>query len=260
MFFEEYQKFASQYSSGIRSIKFRSYYPKTLANPTPDLNLKSAHGNYDLFFSKNGILTSSYHFDTPKPKIIYYAYNHNKRLVRLLSVFQKDIILDFITELTYNSSGKLIKEVVNELYYDEIKRIKNYQYEANNVIIEFFDEEDHDPCFIHQNYDSTKHMIEEKMLAIDDAIHYWERYEYNSAGLKVKIIPLDEHGNPESLYEYNFDDKGNEIGYKFTSVDLNYSKENIYQFDDKGNWTNKIILRDGEPQHIYEREIEYYSL
>ena len=101
-------------------------------------------------------------------------------------------------------------------------------------------------------------MVEEKFIKGEDGLVYWNKFEYNEEGNLLKEISLDENGNPDGIYEYLPYISGLMSGWNFISNDSNYLKQYLYQFNDLGHWVNQIIMKDGEPQLFYDREIEYY--
>jgi len=58
-----------------------------------------------------------------------------------------------------------------------------------------------------------------------------------------------------------FNDKGNKIEKNIYKSDgsLDYKETYKYEYDEKYNWIKKIEYKNGIPEFIFEREIEYYN-
>ena len=83
---------------------------------------------------------------------------------------------------------------------------------------------------------------------------------YNDKGNEIEMSFYKSDGSLNSKSTYEYDDKGNMIEQnKYNSdgsLDNKYTYE--YEFDNKGNWINRIRYSKGIPRDITEREIVYY--
>ena len=85
----------------------------------------------------------------------------------------------------------------------------------------------------------------------------------NTMIMGIKIEYNKYNADDGSLIEsitYKYDDKGNEIeNSKFNADGYLKMKFNYkFNYDKNNNWINKIIVLDGIPYNITEREIVYY--
>ena len=97
-------------------------------------------------------------------------------------------------------------------------------------------------------------------IAIRDAedIIAWERHEYDDSSDLIKSIDLDQYGEISDITEYYYFRDGLKSVYIRRSNDSNSMQEFYYTIDDKGNWINKINIKNGEPKYVYTRDIKYY--
>jgi hypothetical protein len=118
------------------------------------------------------------------------------RKVRLLvsNSWFSDGRLDEKTVFTYKEDSKeIIKEETFDAY-DKLLEYKEYSYQKGNLILKEF-------------YDSYGEMYSGR------------KYEYSSEGRMIREYFLDELGEPQTFFDYAYDDSGRRSEWKINSVD-----------------------------------------
>jgi len=64
-------------------------------------------------------------------------------------------------------------------------------------------------------------------------LSHWRDYSYNDKGKLVEEVHRNKKGEVEKKIVYN------------------------YEYDDKGNWTERITLVDGKARYVTERDYSY---
>lgn len=260
MFLDEFVKLSSQYRKGIKSISFRSIHPKVEKN-TYALELKESHGNYELFFNSKGRLTHSLHHDKPFKCTMVFGYGPGSKLIATSKLHTEDQSLLELTQYYYDRAGRIKKEI-NWNFYEHFrwnnsdKAIHTYTEDTRIMVLPKSKSSGEDATFI-SRYDKQGRIIEEKAFGEPTDIIWWYRNEYNSAGELVREISLNENGEEDGVYEYLPFKDGLTTGYRYKTNEERYLKEYKYTNDEKGNWISQVVLVNGEPQYIYEREIIY---
>lgn len=169
------------------------------------------------------------------------------------------------TTYTYDENENVI-EAITSTEYGKYKWV--YQYDNGNLI---------EGNGYRLNGDSS--LIEKKTYKYDDRNNRIEECCYNSDGsllLKFTYIYDDKNNRIEEC-EYNFDGSLKEkTTYKYDNMQnlikkdgyitdkdetyiVTYEYDFEYDYDEKGNWTQKISFYNDVPQVITEREYEYYE-
>lgn len=130
---------------------------------------------------------------------------------------------NIVYRFQYDSDGKLIDKIAEK--WTENGKAK--------MPVEFLDFEDDVKFFIPSHF-KTGTEIEFLRYYITDGI--------------IK----DE---PNVRIYAKYDERGNIIEYTEEDHDTNFFK---YEYDNKGNWTKRIIFENNDPQKINIREIKYY--
>ena len=87
---------------------------------------------------------------------------------------------------------------------------------------------------------------------------YWDKKEFDTQGNLIKIISLNEKGEPDGVTKY-YPSKNNLYeANKYNLYDLNYHHEYFYTLNENGHWINRVRVDDGVPRFICDRVIEYY--
>ena len=110
-------------------------------------------------------------------------------------------------------------------------------------------------------YNNKDNLIEIIYYDWNGELSYKEAYQYNDAGNKVKMTHLIYPYKDEMNKIYKYDTKNNQI----EMIETNYegeinSETNQYQYDSKGNWTQKSISWNTDQLlNVVKRTIEYYD-
>ncbi len=261
MFLDEFDKYRAHYVQGARSVLVRTSYPKLEKQP-PYLKIKQSSINFDLFFSRDGILLSSIQNTENRKSKTVYSYDYRHRLVFALKV---DIINNIIIELNdykYNDQGFIKSEhskssYINSEFEDIRSCIYSYGNNTEEVLMTGNIENDSD-CIIYRNYNNQGKVIEEKFIRKPDELVWWDRKEYDKSGDLLKDISLSEKGEIDCIYEYFPKYKGLATGFKCIDENKPYIREHKYIFNDKGHWINQSVMNDGVPHLYYDRTIDYF--
>lgn len=261
MILDEFINYSSQYEQGIKRISFRSTYLKVMKDPI-ELKMEKTQGNYDLVFSQRGILLHSVHFDRRHNYKIIYGYNNSRNLIVAMQLLSEKNELISVSEFTYDSIQRIETEMIRKfdscsnlvITEEHIHKYLENKEELNMTS----DNEDENDHIIYYTFDGENRIIEERAIRNSDELVWWHKNEYDKEGNIIKEISLDESGHPDGISEYFHYDNGLTSGYIYKSSTLNYKREISSTLNERGHWTNQIILIDGEPRFNYERTIEYY--
>jgi len=262
MFLDEFEKYNSQYKKGIKKITFRSSYPKILKEPI-DLTLEKSHGNYDLFFNRKGLLLHSVHTEKNYNYKVIYGYNNKGILIAAMRLLSEKNILLSLSEFIYDKKERIKTETCHYQYftsgYDETEQYIHTYTNNKEEIYMTTDNKEEDEHTLYLTYDSKKHrVIEEKAIRNEDELVWWHKNEYDKEDNLVKEFSLNKNGNTDGVYEFFPPINGMDAGYNFADKDSQYRRDYSYTFNDKGHWTNRVVMNDGEPRYFHERIIEYY--
>ena len=260
MFLDDFEKYNSQYEKGIKKIAFRSTRPKILKEPI-DITMEQSHGNYDLFFNRKGLLLHSVHTEKNKNYKVIYGYNRKGILLSAMSLLSEMNELISLSEFEYDEKGRIERETVRSFYYRLDRKVISqciHTYKENIHEMLMTSDDESEDCTFYYTSDNMGRVIEEKAIRGENELVYWNKNEYDKDDNLIKEISLDEHGQPDGVYEFLPFKNGLTSGYKYKSKDTNYLKEYSFTFNEKGHWVNQVMLNDGEPRYFYERTIEYY--
>jgi hypothetical protein len=261
MFLDEYLKYFGEYEKGARKICRRSSFQK-IDKIKIELHFEKTQGNYDLYFNKQGLLLHSVHFETHKNYKIIYGYNRKGKLLSTIQLMSESNELLELSQFTYDVKGRISKEIVYSYEYNTYPpslRECEHSYDGNctKTLLKSSDDENN-YCTFFSIFDNENKLIETKAIRHEDELMYWNKYEYDCAGLLKKEISLDENGFQVGLYEFLPHINGLSKGYRFSSSDKSYLREIAYEFNEKGHWITQVLFNDDEPRYFYEREIDYY--
>lgn len=257
MFLDAFEEYNSQYEKGIKKISFRSYRPKIVNEKLP-LKMEQSFGNYDLFFSKEGVLLQSVHTEKDENCKIIYGYDNKKRIVSSIKLSSLKNKLLGISEFTYDEKGRIKTGKCRSFYYslnseNVTERIHTY-LENKEEIFMISNDEFEDEYRFYLTFDYKNRLIEDKTIRNEDELVYWYKNEYAQEGNLVKQISLNENGDPEGIYEFMPLKNGMETGYKYSSKDNKYLREYVYELNEKGAWINQVMMNDGELMYSYEEQ------
>lgn len=260
MFLGELEKYTAQYEKGIKTISFNSSYPKILKEPI-GLKMEKSYGNYTLYFNNKGQLLQSLHNEKRQDYKLIFGYDDNGVLIVVLKLHSENNALISISEFLYDMQGRIKSELVRSFYFRVKSKIQSesiHTYTDNTHTVEITSNDDTpDGTFINI-YNEKNQLIEEKAFADKEELIYWSKCIYDEAGNLVKEISLSEDGKPDGEYQFLLFNSGQREGYIFKSKDSNYKREYEYTFNERGHWIRQVVMNDGEPRYIYERNIEYY--
>lgn len=148
------------------------------------------------------------------------------------------------------------KGVLNERFTYKYNRKGNlteqYSYFANQQVAQtwFFQYND-DQLLTEIKYFNHKGLLEEI-----------RRFQYNEKKLKTLLQVFDGAENLKKEESFSYDEFLNEIDFSRKEIYPNNTiwnkKQQKYTYDEKGNWTRKIIFINDTPATITEREIVYF--
>lgn len=256
----EIEIFISQYEKGAKKISLRSTRP-TIIKENFHLKLEPAHGNYDLFFNKNGVLLHSVHTERNKSYKIIYGYNKEGAIHTAMQLISEKNELVEISEFIYDENGRIETELCRAFsssFGETLKeRIHSYSENTEEIFMTS-DDKDEDEHTLYLTFDKNKRKIEEKAVRNNEELVWWNKSEYNEKGELIKEISLNEKGEQDGLYEFFPNPNGIESGYRYSSRDSNYLREYAFEFNEKNIWISQVMINDGEPKYCYNRVIEYY--
>lgn len=260
MFLERFEKYSSQYEKGIKKITVCSSYPKILKEPI-DLKLEKSHGNYDLYFNRQGLLLHSVHTEKNKNCKVIYGYNRRGILLSAMSLLSEKNELISLSEFEYDEKGRIERESVRSFYYSlDFNVISEcvHIYKENIHEILMTSDDDEEDCTFYYTYNNKKRVIEVKAIRGENELVHWKKYQYDKDDILIKEILIGENGQPDGVYEFLPDINGMTTGYHYRSNEINYLREYSFTFNEKGHWVNQVVLNDGDPIYFYDRIIEYY--
>lgn len=179
-------------------------------------------------------------------------------------------------EYKYNEQGNLVEEDEyhkkdknnfrkSSLSKDGLYQKTKYEYKDERLSREYFYQSDGSLNFEKiYNYDSLGNKIRESTRPTPTGWPDLEEYEYDSKSrLKLKSRKIDGQIFSNELFSY--DENDNKI-MSLTTYMMLVPKEYMaprydyeYEYDQMGNWIEKVIIEDGEPSILYERMITYYD-
>lgn len=256
----EFEKYKSLYEFGAKKISFRTSYLK-IEKPSLNLKFEKSHGNYDLFFTKKGVLLKSIHNETKLNFEVIYAYDYNGILLKTFRLGKTANELLEINEFIYGQDKKMKVEqntIISEKgnIVTEYLHTYNEGYEEIYVSSNFEDDIDRQRLFL--SFDENKRIIEDKAVRNENELVWWDKKEYNDNGDIRKVISLDKDGHQFGIYEFFPCKNGLTTGYIYKSKEICFEHSYIYEFNEKGHWINQVMINDGEPTYSYDRSIEYF--
>ncbi len=112
----------------------------------------------------------------------------------------------------------------------------------------------------------TKYMRDDKGR-IARKTHYDDRgtetghsdYAYNGEGDRTQVKKFDENGKLSHWRDYSYNSKGELVEELHRNKKGEVVKKILYnyEYDEKGNWTERITLVDGDPRFVTERDYSY---
>jgi len=157
----------------------------------------------------------------------------------------------------YNETGKKIEDNRNS----GSKTIYEYDDEGNMIGDIYYNSDGSQGSKSIYKYNDKGNIIEKEMYLTKGDKY---TYKYDGKGDMISQAYYNVDGSQGSKRIYKYDDKGNMIEQKNYRADGSLGPvtkviNHNYTFDEFGNWTEKITIKDGKPAFIIERQIEYFK-
>lgn len=260
MTLDEYKKYAAEYIDGARKISIRNSKP-VIEQSTFYFNLEQSFGNYDLYFSPEGRLLYSVNFEKTEFKTTY-GYNDGGLLVAAMMVKLSNGELMELSTFAYDSDGRVITESINVNDFDldfenSEERIHSYKGNQEKILSSCSLEPEEGYTEI-ITYDKESGLIKDKTIRRDTLLILRIAYQYREDGSVVREIFSKEDEPPSEAIKYCPGEHGLIAESKHRSKESSSVIKYIYTFDEKGQWTNRMTLEEGEPKYSCDRVIVYY--
>lgn len=185
-----------------------------------------------------------------------YEYDENGRLIQRMNFDRLDRQYKYDTsdyqvqELMFDSEG--LMGSWSYKYDNKGNRIERIGYLGESFVerwITHFDQ---------YNRKIKKFMVDEE----PDSIPTYQviTFEYDTKGRLTKTLTTNPETKVQAISTYKYDTKDNLIEH-YSKNDFQRGVEELksykYQFDKKGNWTQRIEYINSKPTIITERKIEY---
>jgi len=244
----------SMYETGAKSVSVRTFYlEKNTREP--------AYGNYDLSFSKSGLLLFSVHTEKNKNYEIAYIYDPAGKLIKYNKLNSVTKELEEVAEYIFDRKGRILRERYRSYYPRLSQKVSNmniiHTYKPGSEITVITSDDD-DQYTTYYTYNNKGKLLEEKSFYKIEGLHEWIKIGYDENDNQVNSIAYQENGDVYRTVEYLPDQNGLFAGYRYISENYNYLREYVYQFNDCGHWISQVEMRDGVPHEICERSIDYY--
>ena len=263
MFLEDYYPLSSHYVSGAKKITIRSFLPK-IVNGNLQLQYEKTKGNFDLYFNIEGLLIQSEHLANFKEGKTIYSYNAKKKLVRAELLHKVTNEIKFQSEFTYDTKGRIKTERCYTFLFKECSGLSqlNHTYSCNlEIINESTNPDDDYGSVIIITHDETQKTIETRSIESYKKRVNWYKKVFDKKDQLLRKYVFDEFGQTTSIIEYKpNNEKGATPSYIRFSAHKDIIKDDIFQYDEKGNWISQLVTLNGEPYNYHERTIEYFHL
>lgn len=163
-----------------------------------------------------------------------YGYDHRNNLQRENS-YRGDSSLYAEWKYNYNANGRLGQKELNFPGVPVLDTKWTYQYNGNG------------------------YLAAENQYGPGDSLMSKEKYRYDKNGAVTEEIKYNAEGKIITKRVYKYNDRGDRIAYTNTRPGQHILTEWVYRYtyDQTGNWIRKIVLENGAPKTIVEREIGY---
>ena len=258
---DSYKKYCSKYKDGMKFLS-QKMHKITIETKSFDLVMEAQFNNtYRLYFNLEGLLTESFHNGWDCIYKINYFYNHKSVLISVTCSKLHNYELCSTSEFTYDSKGRIKIETVRHFSFNSNliwTEQHIHTYNENKEIINILGLYNKDDEFmIYKTYDINHNLIESLTYRNIDEIISWKKNKYNSNGELIRSIILDDKEKLiDVLKYYRFKDGLKSVHLRKSKIS-NFVSEYHYTIDEKGNWTNKIHIYNGEPRFVTNRTTEY---
>lgn len=136
----------------------------------------------------------------------------------------------------------------------------DYAYEGTRKTLLILITPDNEQATFEEIYSTTGLLLEEKAYRSEDDLIHWNRLEYDEQNRLIREIGLDTSGHPDGYRMYHYAE-GEQTGYDFIDKDGKISCTHRYKmkYDQHRNWTEELLIKDGQPHSKTVRLIEYYN-
>lgn len=214
-------------------------------------------------YDKEGLLKEQRFFsDGRKMGSMQYAYDSERRIIKVLRFDENGEETDCVYHIRHNFERLPVNKGHNNFWV--------YKYDNDGRCIE-------EKCLFPDGRVNYRHIFfydekgrQERVITFDkdNMQNVSTSYQYDSKGRlssAIRISPVK-----KSVTRYKYDMQDNVIYTRSRDVDIPSQRETekkkdvcsessfFYDYDDNGNWTELIFLKDGTPEYIQQREIKYF--
>lgn len=239
---------------------------------------------YDRTFRKDGDIQEEFQYNNDGEIAFKYIYKRNEtrtECVRNTYDSNGDFYDKRVDE--YDSNGEIIKES----YFDptgQISSYKTYKYDNLNQLVE---EQSYDEYGMYKEgtmykYDENRNKTEELFFHSNEAKDKYNyqrtEFKYNSDGKLVEEKNLNSDSETLSVITYSYNsstqisereevniNRSNQLSAenrnfyeKIFAIRGKINKDIFTKYDQKGNWIEQERYKDGKPDFVILRSIEYY--
>lgn len=259
--FEPHTK-SLKYKGNVRTVKQRCYQAVDKfgkieeGRPIDDISFENSF----ILFDEYGYFQQYESYDTlgivTKKEI---GKKENGDCLSLLEIYRNDT-LSWTNQYSYDVKNKELED----------KRINNKNMLVNVMKIKF---------------KSLGKPIEITVYDAQGKKKSRNTIEYNDENMPTLELSYDENDKIKDTYTYRYDkkensceftnkseeypeynygtfekynEKGDVVEYRYTSKNTSSQTTSTYEYDSDGNWVKKTQIRNGKPELIVKRTIEYY--
>jgi hypothetical protein len=223
------------------------------------------------------IYKNTFQYDNQGNQIEKVIFNYmDKPVSRITSTFTKtgDIQIikkanipgkaKIIVENIYDDKGRLIEERMSDLA-GPVKIINMYDNAGNKTESKLYDSRKRLLERETYSYDTNGKLIENIIYGEKDMLASKIRFAYDEKGNLSEKSRFDADGQilERDRHEFKYDASDNLLWEKhhrfYIGTEESSEGSEYAEFDDKGNWRRKLLSRDGSPQMVIERQIEYHE-
>ncbi|MEM6321532.1 MAG: hypothetical protein AAF960_27990 [Bacteroidota bacterium] len=216
-------------------------------------------------FDRRGNRVQRLRYDAYQEKILerteIFRYDEENKLLEE-SAFDLDSILVRKVINTYNDAQQLIKTITNRGEFQKKIRTATFKYDAAGRVVEKKEERWRNPSIrvVYTYEGESPPKASKEVYKSDSILVRKENFIYQADNQLLKKTATYLENGYEWIYLYN------EEGWIATSqkIELAGRKaiikdyENVYEYDARGNWTQKAVYDHGVLSQLMLREIEYY--
>ncbi|SFO21868.1 hypothetical protein SAMN05428949_4512 [Chitinophaga sp. YR627] len=211
-----------------------------------------------------------------------HKYNAAGKLTEIL-YYGSDGKFSFRTYNGYDAEGNLIEEGQRNKDSSTPKQVFSIfdrygglvSQSSGDKIVEYLNTYDNDSVLVEQDglvdkvpagkitwkFDSIGHMIEQTQYAVNGALLYQKKTDFNQQGLPV-LLSIKRQGKEENIQQLAYDSSGSLIR-QATINPANGALSNAtwtsYEYDAAGNWTKATVHGAGDAiTGVIIRKIAYY--